>query len=86
MLDPKCWGYSLAVLLSVVVLACDGLPQQTNSIDFNEDRQIEIDRYKAKIAQLCENRPGNEYFRLSTESNCRYIPSSILEIFIVFIY
>lgn len=71
MLDPKCWGYSLAVLLSVVVLACDGLPQQTNSIDFNEDRQIEIDRYKAKIAQLCENRPGNEYFRLSTESNCR---------------
>lgn len=66
------WGSLAAVLLlSVLVCVCDGLPQQSNSIDFGEDRQVEVDRYKAKIAQLCVNRPGNEYFRLSTESNCR---------------
>jgi len=45
------------------------LPQ--DNIDFSEDRDAEDARYEAVIQELCRNRPPNEYFRLSTESNCR---------------
>ena len=48
-----------------------GLPQQGNSVDFSYDRDAEDSRSRGIIQELCKNRPPNEYFRLSTESNCR---------------
>ena len=33
--------------------------------------RVEKDRLQAVIESLCKNRAENEYFRLSTESNCR---------------
>ena len=59
------------LVVAVILNLTAGLPQSDNSIDFSEDRNAEADRFQAVIEQLCENRPGNEYFRLSTESNCR---------------
>merc|ERR1712165_273835 len=40
-------------------------------IDFGAAGREETDRLQAVIAELCVNRPVNEYFRLSAESNCR---------------
>jgi len=56
-------------LLSVGIPNTLSLPQA--DIDFSEDRDAEDARYEAVIQELCRNRPPNEYFRLSTESNCR---------------
>lgn len=53
-------------ILTVAILAlCNG------QIDFGSSDRAESDRLQAVIEELCKNRPGNEYFRLSTESNCR---------------
>ena len=40
-------------------------------IDFGADDRAEDQRLQGVIEELCKNRPQNEYFRLSTESNCR---------------
>jgi len=50
-----------------------GLPQPNPQPqrDFTEERDAEVARYEAVVQQLCEGRPANQYFRLSTESNCR---------------
>ena len=40
-------------------------------IDFGAADKEEQDRLQQVIEGLCTNRPTNEYFRLSTESNCR---------------
>ena len=40
-------------------------------IDFGAADKEEQDRLQLVIEGLCKNRPTNEYFRLSTESNCR---------------
>ena len=40
-------------------------------IDFGASTREESDRLQAVISELCVNRPPNEYFRLSAESNCR---------------
>ena len=61
----------LSLLLLLVANQALATPQQGNSIDFSEDRDAEDSRYKTVIQELCKNRPPNEYFRLSTESNCR---------------
>ena len=54
-------------ILTVAILAlCNG-----QTIDFGASDKAESDRLQAVIEELCKNRPGNEYFRLSTESNCR---------------
>ena len=59
------------LLFCLMAGAVFSLPQSSNSIDFSEDREAEDTRYKTVIQELCKNRPPNEYFRLSTESNCR---------------
>ena len=40
-------------------------------IDFGANDRAEDERLQGVIEELCKNRPQNEYFRLSTESNCR---------------
>ncbi len=40
-------------------------------IDFGANDRAEQDRLQTVIEELCKHRPENEYFRLSTESNCR---------------
>ena len=40
-------------------------------IDFGANDRAEDERLQGVIEELCQNRPPNEYFRLSTESNCR---------------
>ena len=42
-----------------------------SQIDFGATDRAEQDRLQDVIEGLCKNRPDNEYFRLSTESNCR---------------
>jgi len=69
----------LLLLVASQVLAT---PQQGNSIDFSEDRDAEDSRYKTVIQELCKNRPPNEYFRLSTESNCRDVVRCVSNDFI----
>jgi hypothetical protein len=50
------------VTLAVAVVKCQ---------DFGGAARDEKERFQKVIEELCKNRPGNEYFRLSTESNCR---------------
>ena len=57
--------------VSVILLVCVALAQTQNEIDFGAEDREEQDRLQAVIEELCKNRPENEYFRLSTESNCR---------------
>ena len=61
------WG--LAFLL--VVAALSHMTPAQEIIDFGAADRQESDRLQAVIAELCVNRPVNEYFRLSAESNCR---------------
>ena len=61
------WG--LAFLLAVAALSHIAPAQEI--IDFGASNRQESDRLQAVIAELCVNRPVNEYFRLSAESNCR---------------
>jgi len=58
------------------------MPQTSNSIDFSEERDNEDSRYQAVIQELCKNRPPNEYFRLSTESNCRDVVRCVANDFV----
>jgi len=71
----KTWGaiaLKYGVILAVTTFSSiSSKPQTSNSIDFSEERDNEDTRYQAVIQELCRNRPANEYFRLSTESNCR---------------
>ena len=59
---------ALAVMVasSAVVLVLAQDPDR-----FGADERAEADRYAKVIEELCKNRASNEYFRLSTESNCR---------------
>ena len=63
------------VLLAFVAFCavCSTLakPQQTATLDFSAEKKDEAERLQKVIEELCKDRPGNEYFRLSTESNCR---------------
>ena len=70
------------LLLLLVAHQALAIPQQGNSIDFSEDRDAEDSRYKTVIQELCKNRPPNEYFRLSTESNCRDVVRCVSNDFI----
>ena len=70
------------LLLLLVANQALATPQQGNSIDFSEDRDAEDSRYKTVIQELCKNRPPNEYFRLSTESNCRDVVRCVSNDFI----
>ena len=65
--------YQLAAVFALAAIFgnAGAKPQTSNAIDFSEERTNEEDRYKAVIQELCKHRPANEYFRLSTESNCR---------------
>jgi hypothetical protein len=74
-------GLFRVILLCVCIHLVHPLPQ-SNNIDFSEDRQAEEDRYKTVIQELCKNRPSNEYFRLSTESNCRDVVRCVANDFV----
>lgn len=56
----------VVVLFSSIALA---LAQQT--LDFGAEDREEAQRFEKVVVELCKNRPPNEYFRLSAESNCR---------------
>ena len=65
-------GLERVIFLFVCVHYVLPLPQ-SNSIDFSEDRQTEVDNYARVVQEYCKNRPSNEYFRLTAESNCRQV-------------
>ena len=65
-------GLDRVIYLFVCVHNVLSLPQ-SNSIDFSEDRQSEVDNYARVVQEYCKNRPSNEYFRLTAESNCRSV-------------
>ena len=48
-----------------------GLASSQQLLDFGAGDREEKERFQQVIEGLCDNRPTNEYFRLSTESNCR---------------
>ena len=56
------------VLVLSVALILQGIHCQ---IDFGAEEREEKDKFQKVIEELCKHRPANEYFRLSTESNCR---------------
>jgi hypothetical protein len=56
-------------LLCLVIVAFGVIKGQ--SINFGGNKKVENDRLQEVIEGLCDDRPDNEYFRLSTESNCR---------------
>jgi hypothetical protein len=62
---------SQVVVLSALVSAVMSAAQVNQPGDFGAEERAESERFTAVIEELCKNRPGNEYFRLSTESNCR---------------
>ena len=57
---------SLCLTVSVAVIVTS---QQT--LDFGADDREETEKFQKVVEELCKNRPENEYFRLSTETNCR---------------
>ena len=59
---------SISTILLVSTLC---VLSHSQSIDFGAEDRQEQDRLQQVIEELCKNRPENEYFRLSTESNCR---------------
>jgi len=68
--------------LAITLSSISSMPQTSNSIDFSEERDNEDSRYQAVIQELCKNRPPNEYFRLSTESNCRDVVRCVANDFV----
>ena len=56
-------------LMSLILLGHVVIGQEI--IDFGAKDRAESDRLQKVIEELCKNRPVNEYFRLSAESNCR---------------
>jgi len=70
------------ILVITTLSSISSKPQTSNSIDFSEERDNEDTRYQAVIQELCKNRPPNEYFRLSTESNCRDVVRCVANDFV----
>ena len=60
---------ALAVMVASSAMAAIVVAQDPDR--FGADERAEADRYAKVIEELCKNRASNEYFRLSTESNCR---------------
>ena len=58
------------IVLSVLVLGHQLVVGQ-EILDFGAKDRAEAERLQQVIEELCRNRPVNEYFRLSAESNCR---------------
>ncbi|XP_023337126.1 uncharacterized protein LOC111708092 [Eurytemora carolleeae] len=74
-------GLERVIFLFVCVHNVLPLPQ-SNSIDFSEDRQTEVDNYARVVQEYCKNRPSNEYFRLTAESNCRDVVRCVANDFV----
>lgn len=58
-------------------------PTKTVAADyFRDKRQDEDESESSSVDELCDGRPADEYFRTSTEGDCRdvyrYNPSNIL--------
>jgi hypothetical protein len=60
-----------SVLIVAVVALASAQDNSTGEIDFSADKRIESEKLQKVIEELCKDRPNKEYFRLSTESNCR---------------
>ena len=59
------------MLAAVAFAISSANPEPQDIIDFGAEDKEKEERFQSVIEGLCENRPPNEYFRLSTESNCR---------------
>ena len=69
MVQKRLVNLCLAVLtLSAYCSAQDNI---TGAFDFSADKRVESEKLQKVIEELCKDRPNKEYFRLSTESNCR---------------
>ncbi len=62
---------SVLVSLSLCLLSLSLSPSTAQLGEFGSDDRQEQERFQQVVEELCRNRPANEYFRLSTESNCR---------------
>ncbi|TRY78381.1 hypothetical protein TCAL_13801 [Tigriopus californicus] len=58
-------------LFHIIAIISISIVKAQNILDFGADDRAEQDRLQGTIEELCKNRPLSEYFRLSTESNCR---------------
>jgi len=59
------------IAFAVIVVASSATLVLAQEDRFGAEEREEKDRYAAVIEELCKDRASNEYFRLSTESNCR---------------
>lgn len=58
-------------LVAVLTSFCSAQDNVTGAFDFSADKRVESEKLQKVIEELCKDRPNKEYFRLSTESNCR---------------
>jgi hypothetical protein len=62
----------LILWLAIIYVAhCSAQDNVTGAFDFSADKRVESEKLQTVIEELCKDRPNKEYFRLSTESNCR---------------
>lgn len=61
----------IRVCLAVAVVTIVSAQDNSTAFDFSADKRIESEKLQKVIEELCKDRPNKEYFRLSTESNCR---------------
>ena len=59
------------VLAGVALMGVAALADPQRGIDFGANDRVEQEKFQTVIEGLCKDRPKDEYFRLSTESNCR---------------
>ena len=57
------------MLLSLLLLLAALVSCQVGT--FGDEEREEEAKFQNVVEELCKNRPANEYFRLSTKSNCR---------------
>ena len=58
-------------LVALLTSFCSAQDNITGAFDFSADKREESEKLQKVIEELCKDRPNKEYFRLSTESNCR---------------
>ena len=59
------------VCLAIALVSLGSAQDNSTVFDFSADKRIETEKLQKVIEELCKDRPNKEYFRLSTESNCR---------------
>jgi len=61
----------IRVCLAIALVSLGSAQDNSTAFDFSADKRIETEKLQKVIEELCKDRPNKEYFRLSTESNCR---------------